>query len=382
MFPMDEGAGADGQGGSHAPHRATGTEGRAGAAMHMHMDLDLDVLLTDTPSSDAPTPSDTDTGTGTDTDGDGEGGWSRGRTGASSSTWSFADFFLALPGHDFFVRIPAAFITDDFNLFELADVFRCPLQHTDARPVPGRAYTRDFVFADVVRFVLVERAPRNESLHVPRALVQDAFLLYYLLHQRFLVTRAGMAALHERVRVAAFGSCPRVLCAQEALLPLGPSVLPRRSPLRLYCPNCQDLYVPGAPVHAKLDGCAWGPTAAHLLCRAHLHADARAALEARACQPWPVYVPRIYGFRLAKCSGSDAGSAGSVGSAGSAGGAGTAGATGATGATGAHTSTHPSIHSSTHPSTHPATHPPTHTFTHPSTLTPTAALRTKPRDYK
>ena len=62
MFPMDEGAGADGQGGSHAPHRATGAEGRAGAAMHMHMDLD--VLLTDTPSSDAPTPSDTDTGTG------------------------------------------------------------------------------------------------------------------------------------------------------------------------------------------------------------------------------------------------------------------------------------------------------------------------------
>lgn len=87
--------------------------------------------------------------------------------------WNFADFFAAQPGHDWCVRVPETFIQDEFNLFELPDVFQCPLRLTDLPPIPGKSkyifeglyfiftihvleYTEEYTFDDLLEFIIIE----------------------------------------------------------------------------------------------------------------------------------------------------------------------------------------------------------------------------------
>lgn len=59
--------------------------------------------------------------------------------------WNFADYFANLLGNDWCVRIPQNFIEDEFNLFELPDVFKCSLTLTDQEinPEKGNYYNRN-----------------------------------------------------------------------------------------------------------------------------------------------------------------------------------------------------------------------------------------------
>ena len=52
--------------------------------------------------------------------------------------WNFADYFANLSGNDWCVRIPQNFIEDEFNLFELPDVFKCSLTLTDQEINPEK----------------------------------------------------------------------------------------------------------------------------------------------------------------------------------------------------------------------------------------------------
>lgn len=56
----------------------------------------------------------------------------------NSVSWSFEDYFMGLPGNDWCARIPLSFLQDEFNLFELPDVFRCPLRFTDYPEDPDK----------------------------------------------------------------------------------------------------------------------------------------------------------------------------------------------------------------------------------------------------
>lgn len=51
-----------------------------------------------------------------------------------SIQWCFEDYFAGLPGNDWCVRVPTVFFQDEFNIFELPDVFHCPLRLTDFQP--------------------------------------------------------------------------------------------------------------------------------------------------------------------------------------------------------------------------------------------------------
>ena len=69
--------------------------------------------------------------------------------------WNFADYFANLPGNDWCVRIPQCFIEDEFNLFELPDVFRCPLTLTDETG-SGKEEYDEYVFDDLLDFITIE----------------------------------------------------------------------------------------------------------------------------------------------------------------------------------------------------------------------------------
>lgn len=68
--------------------------------------------------------------------------------------WNFADYFANLPGNDWCVRVPQNFIEDEFNLFELPNVFKCPLTLTDE--TEEKEEFDEYVFDDLIDFITIE----------------------------------------------------------------------------------------------------------------------------------------------------------------------------------------------------------------------------------
>lgn len=68
--------------------------------------------------------------------------------------WNFADYFANLPGNDWCVRVPQCFIEDEFNLFELPNVFKCPLTLTDE--TEEKEEFDEYVFDDLIDFITIE----------------------------------------------------------------------------------------------------------------------------------------------------------------------------------------------------------------------------------
>lgn len=68
--------------------------------------------------------------------------------------WNFADYFANLPGNDWCVRVPQNFIEDEFNLFELPNVFKCSLTLTDE--AGEKEEFDEYVFDDLIDFITIE----------------------------------------------------------------------------------------------------------------------------------------------------------------------------------------------------------------------------------
>lgn len=132
-------------------------------------------------------------------------------------------------------------------------------------------------------------------------MLEDSILLYKLIHQRYILTKAGLQEMWERFEHHAFGTCPRYLCHDQSLLPVGLSNLPNKAPARGYCLNCQDIYVPPSQKHAKMDGVPFGTTFSHFLIRTALYSNDQKARDGRkSARAWQQFVPKIYGFRIYK----------------------------------------------------------------------------------
>lgn len=69
----------------------------------------------------------------------------------------------------------------------------------------------------------------------------------------------------DKYKRADFGRCPRVLCYQQPLLPVGLSDLPFQKAVKLFCPRCEDIYSPKSSRHGTIDGAFFGSTFPHML---------------------------------------------------------------------------------------------------------------------
>lgn len=87
-----------------------------------------------------------------------------------------------------------------------------------------------------------------------------------------------------------FGVCPRVMCGQYPLLPMGQSDIPRTSNVKLYCPMCEDIYNPVFQVHASIDGAYFGTTFHNMILQVY----------SKMVPPKPIerHQPRVFGFRV------------------------------------------------------------------------------------
>lgn len=162
-----------------------------------------------------------------------------------TSTLTWISWFCSLPGHEYFCEVAEDFIEDDFNLTGLNTM------------VP--------FWKEAMEMVL-DVEPDEDSSRIPDVSIVEASaeLLYGLVHQRYILTRAGLQSMVEKYEGAAFGICPRVYCTGCNVVPCGRSDLPGIDTVKLYCPNCNDIYAPPSSRFQGVDGAFFGTTFAHL----------------------------------------------------------------------------------------------------------------------
>jgi hypothetical protein len=96
------------------------------------------------------------------------------------------------------------------------------------------------------------------------ALQKRAGQVYGLMHARYILTFQGAFDMQSKYEQHVFGTCPRVACQSQPLLPIGMDHRLEKSHVRGFCPCCEDIY----NLHKKLDGAYFGPYFAHFFLQA------------------------------------------------------------------------------------------------------------------
>ena len=93
--------------------------------------------------------------------------------------------------------------------------------------------------------------------------------LYGLIHARFIISPRGLALMKEKYMLGSFGYCPRVLCERQNILPIGVSEELSTSRVKVYCPRCQDVYIPRQK-QLDIDGAYFGTSFPHVFLKVSL----------------------------------------------------------------------------------------------------------------
>ena len=147
------------------------------------------------------------------------------------------------------------------------------------------------MYNEAIELILTGGTPEEEDLS------DEGFLevykasseLYSLIHARYIQTTGGLTAIREKYIAGDFGICPRVMCEKQRVVPIGISDSIGISRVKIFCPKCQDIYVPKEK-YASIDGANFGTSAPHLFLQTYPE-----------FYPSPVvnkYVPKVFGFRI------------------------------------------------------------------------------------
>ena len=70
--------------------------------------------------------------------------------------------------------------------------------------------------------------------------------------------------MREKYLTARFGKCPKVLCENQPVLPIGMSEELKISRVKVFCPRCEDVYIPKRKCQ-DIDGAYFGCSFPHVL---------------------------------------------------------------------------------------------------------------------
>jgi len=145
--------------------------------------------------------------------------------------------------------------------------------------------------------ILDPESPNEEDLEDKKFLeiYQEAMDLYGLIHNRFIQSPKGLSMMREKYLNNVFGVCPRVLCGGQNVLPIGMSENLRHSRVKVYCPKCEDVYVPKKKCE-DVDGAYFGTSFANIILQTYPDLIPKE-------QP-VTFVPKIFGFKIHKKKGS------------------------------------------------------------------------------
>ena len=173
---------------------------------------------------------------------------SSGSSDYAANTWIV--WFLSTKGNEDFCEIDEDYILDRFNLTGLNTEVHHYFQALD---------------------MITDTLDENIDDESREKIESQARLLYGLIHARYIITTRGLAKMLEKYKRGDFGRCPRVLCHQQPLLPVGLSDLPFQRSVKLYCPLCEDIYSPKSSRHGSIDGAFFGTSFPHMLLMVYPH---------------------------------------------------------------------------------------------------------------
>lgn len=153
------------------------------------------------------------------------------------------------------------------------------------------------LYSQALEMILSPSSPEESDLQSEKFLevYEDATDLYGLIHYRFIHSSRGLALMRDKFLSGRFGTCPRVLCERQHVFPIGTSEELRKSRVKVYCPRCEDVYIPKQK-YSDVDGAFFGCSFPHVLLDTYPE-----------CVPSPpktVYIPKIYGFKVYAKKGS------------------------------------------------------------------------------
>lgn len=191
----------------------------------------------------------------------------------SSGDGGWIPWFCGLKGHEFFAEVEEEYIRDNFNLYGL----RGRIQYYD----------------HALEMILSSEAPDEDDLSDNEFLeiYRDATDLYGLIHARYIVSPRGLQVMREKFLKGAFGTCPRVLCDRQHVLPVGTSEELRTARVKVFCAKCEQVYSPKSK-HGDLDGAYIGTSFPQIFLQSY---PSLVPVEI----PVP-FAPRIFGFKLHK----------------------------------------------------------------------------------
>ncbi|KII61757.1 Casein kinase II subunit beta [Thelohanellus kitauei] len=124
---------------------------------------------------------------------------------------------------------------------------------------------------------------------IPKSL-EPVCMLYGMIHARYILTTRGQQKMIRKYKNNEFGICNLYNCNGNPCLPVGLSDQPKISSVKLYCPRCENIYVPRSKRYIGIDGAYFGTTFPHLLIMVNP--------ELRPLPNKTPYVPKIYDFKL------------------------------------------------------------------------------------
>lgn len=189
----------------------------------------------------------------------------------SEYTEYWIDWFLGTRGNEYFCDVDVEYITDRFNLTGLN-------QYVD----------RISLLIDIITDH--QQINEDQPAEVKRNIEESAKLLYALIHARFIITMRGLNKMLEKYRNGDLGFCPRVYCKLTPLLPIGLSDTPRVESVKLYCPNCEDIYNPKSSRHASIDGAFFGTSFPAMFLQTYP--------ELVPSHNTEIFTPKIFGFQI------------------------------------------------------------------------------------
>jgi len=182
-------------------------------------------------------------------------------------------WFCALKGHELFAEVDEDYARDNFNLYGLR----------------GR-----FQFYDhALEMILSSEAPDEDDLADTDFLeiYRDATDLYGVIHSRYIISPRGLQVMRDKYLKGTFGTCPRALCDQQHVLPIGTTEELRAAQVKIFCPKCEQVYAPKSK-YKDLDGAFFGTSFPQIFLQSYPGLV--------PVEPPRPFVPRVFGFKLHK----------------------------------------------------------------------------------
>mmetsp|Transcript_11945 Transcript_11945/g.18057 ORF Transcript_11945/g.18057 Transcript_11945/m.18057 type:complete len:334 (+) Transcript_11945:108-1109(+) len=178
-------------------------------------------------------------------------------------------WFCGLPGNHVFAEVDKSFIEDAFNIFGL----------------------KQYVLNDysIAMCLILDKKTPPLDPYAELGYNKSAALLYGMIHARYICTLRGLEAMKRKYLEGYFGTCPRLLCHGQKVIPMGMTDLPHLDCMKLYCPSCQDVYS-CLQSQSHIDAACFGPTFPHMFFMTFENLVPEGSKE--------VYVPKMYGFRV------------------------------------------------------------------------------------